>query len=152
MRRTIRWKILTAVSGIFYTPALFLEMGVGVATGDRVACGSQFQGHLTGAWLTSRRTFARKHLKPPSNNGLKRTNPFHTPRRVPPHSFSSRKKLFLALMEKRRWLYPSLSGTGVGSSTLPSASLLNLGTFFLRRVMLIPPSSSWNQVGHGTWW
>ena len=59
---------------------------------------------------------------------------------------------FFALVEKRRWLYPSLSGTGVGSNTLPSASLLNLGTFLLRRVMLIPPSSSSNQMGHGTWW
>ena len=66
MRRTIRWKILTAVSGIFCAPH-FLEMGVGVTTGARVACGSQFQGHLTGACLTSCRTFARKHLKPPSN-------------------------------------------------------------------------------------
>ena len=28
---------------------------------------------------------------------------------------------------------------------------LNLGTFFFRRVMLIPPSSGWNQMGYGTW-
>ena len=47
---------------------------------DHVACGSQFQGHLTGARATSCKIFARKHHKPPSNNQFQRTHPFHTPR------------------------------------------------------------------------
>ena len=51
---TIRWTILTAVSGTFCF-LLFREMGaLGVVTGFHihVARGSQFQGHLTGAYAS----------------------------------------------------------------------------------------------------
>ena len=77
-------KDLDPVSGIFCAP-LFLEMGVGVATGARVACGSQFQGRFTGTWLTSCRTFARKHLKPGSNG---RTRFISLDESCPIHFFS----------------------------------------------------------------
>ena len=69
---------------------------------DHVACGSQFQGHLTGARATSCYIFARKHYKPLSKDQFQTDEPVSYPSMSPvPFIFFSEEAFLFALMEER---------------------------------------------------